>query len=114
MSIWKWNNVELEVDMEDVGFQERYEKAFQHMEVSEKELQNIGLLSEITKKYCELFWNLFDEIFGEGTSNKLFDGKMHTGRCEECYDSFIAHCSRQVKEINRKRAGILKKYEVKK
>ena len=28
MSLWKWNDVELEVDMGDVEFQEKYEKAF--------------------------------------------------------------------------------------
>ena len=31
MSFWKWNDVELEVDMEDVEFQEKYENAFNKM-----------------------------------------------------------------------------------
>ena len=31
MSIWKWNDVELEVDMEDADFQEKYENAFQRL-----------------------------------------------------------------------------------
>ena len=74
MSVWKWKDVELEVDMEDIEFQEKYEVAFQHMGVSEKELQNVGNLSGFSKKYCMLFWNLFDEIFGKGTADKLFDG----------------------------------------
>ena len=50
MSLWKWNNVELEVDFEDVDFQERYEKAFEKIEETEKELLKIGKLSDITKK----------------------------------------------------------------
>ena len=32
MSLWKWNDVELEVDFEDADFQERYEKAFDKLE----------------------------------------------------------------------------------
>ena len=28
MSLWKWNDVELEIDMEDVDFQIRYENSF--------------------------------------------------------------------------------------
>ena len=51
MSLWKWNDVELEVDFEDADFQERYEKAFDKLEGIEKELQKTGKLSEITKKY---------------------------------------------------------------
>ena len=114
MSLWKWNDVELEVDFEDVDFQERYEKAFDKMEGIEKELQKVGKLSEMTKKYCEMFWTLYDDIFGEGTAEKLFNGKKHSGMCEECYDSFITFCSEQVKEINKKRNSKLAKYKVKK
>ena len=114
MSVWKWKDVALEVDMEDIEFQKKYEVAFQHMEVSEKELQNVGNLSGFSEKYCMLFWNLFDEIFGKGIADKLFDGKMHIGKCEECYDTFIEHCSKQVREINKNRANRHKKYKVKK
>lgn len=114
MSTWKWNNVELEIDMEDAEFQYKYEEAFEKLGKTEKELQKTGKLSEITKKYCEMFWTLFDDIFGEGTANKLFNEKKHSGMCEECYDSFISFCSEQVKEINKKRSARFSKYKVKK
>ena len=32
MSQWKWNDVELEIDMDDVEFLERYEKVFENIE----------------------------------------------------------------------------------
>ena len=35
MSQWKWNDVELEIDMEDYDFLKKYEDAFRHMEVTE-------------------------------------------------------------------------------
>ena len=57
MSQWKYNNVELEIDMEDVEFQERYENAFNIMEEEEKKIKKDGKVSEITKAYCNLFWN---------------------------------------------------------
>ena len=41
MITWKWNDVELEIDLEDVDFQERYEKAFEAMEEDEKDLKKI-------------------------------------------------------------------------
>lgn len=114
MSLWKWDDVELEVDFEDADFQERYEKAFDKLEGSEKELQKTGKLSEITKKYCEMFWMLYDDIFGEGTAEALFHGKKNSRVCEECYDSFITFCAEQVKEINKKRNSRFAKYKVKK
>ena len=35
---WKWNDVELEIDMQDVDFQEKYERAFEILEKEEKEV----------------------------------------------------------------------------
>lgn len=110
MSLWKYNDAELEIDMEDVEFQEKYENAFSKMEESEKDLQNVGKISDFSKKYCGLFYNLFDDLFGSGTGKKLMGNKMNTGKCEECYNSFIAFCAEQVNEINRRRAATLKKY----
>lgn len=114
MGKWKWGDTELEVDMEDVEFQKKYEDAFEQLDVEEKTLKKSGKLSEITKNYCKMYWNLFDRIFGEGTAEKLFNGKEHSGLCEECYESFISFCSNQVKEINKKRCSRFTKYKVKK
>lgn len=112
MSQWKYNNVELEIDMEDVGFQERYENAFNIMEEEEKKIKKDGKVSEITKAYCNLFWNLFDNIFGSGTADKLFEGKVNSRLCDECYDSFLSFCKAQVVQVGKKRAQRLSKYNV--
>lgn len=115
MSLWIYNDVELEVDLEDVDFQKRYESAFKKMEAEEKKLQGAGALSEITERYCMMFRNLFDDLFGNGTSNKLLGDKLHVGKSEDCYASFLDFASNQVKEINEKRALCYgKKYTVKK
>ena len=113
MSQWKWNDVVLEVDMEDVDFQEKYEAAFAKMEKTENELVKVGKLTDITKSYCQMFFDLFDDIFGEGTSNKLFGGKRNMRLVDECYDSFISVCKKEVDEANRRRMAKAKKYAVK-
>ena len=87
MSLYKINDVELDIDMEDYDFQVKYEKAFDQLEQDEKELQKIGKASEITKAYCEMFNRLFDNIFGEGTSTKLFDGKFNMSKTGERFSS---------------------------
>ena len=82
MSLWKWNDVELEIDMEDVDFLEKYEGAFDNLDIKEKELQKTGKKSEIARGYCGMFYNLFDEIFGPGTGKKLMGEKMNVRICD--------------------------------
>ena len=111
MSLCKINDVELDIDMEDYDFQVKYEKAFDRLEQDEKELQKIGRASEITKAYCEMFNRLFDNIFGEGTSQKLFDGKFNMSKTEQVYSEFIGICAEQVKTINDRRTKLANKYK---
>lgn len=112
MSLWKWNDVELEIDMEDADFQEKYEKAFNKLAVTEKEIQKIGSLSQITREYCKMFYQLYDDIFGEGTGEKLFAGKHNVRLIDEAYDSFIEHCKKEVEAFQRRRMKASKKYKV--
>lgn len=112
MSLWKWKEVELEVDMFDVGFQEKYENAFKKMDITEKELQMTGTLTDFSKNYCRMLFRLFDDIFGEGTSDKLFQGKMNIREVDECYDSFIEHCKKETEYYLKKMAMRNKKYKV--
>ena len=114
MSQWKINDVELEIDMSDAEFLERYENAFEAMGETEKELQNVGKYSEIAKRYCEMFYKLFDDIFGEGTGNHLFNGNMNCSLCEDVYDQFIMLCSEDARRVEEARQNRLKKYRPKK
>lgn len=114
MSLWKINDVELEVDMGDAEFLARYESAFEKMGEAEKELQKIGKYSEIAKKYCEMFYKLFDDIFGEGTGERIFNGKKNCSVCEDVYDQFISHCAAEVRRIDTARQNRMNKYKPKK
>ena len=75
MSLWKWNNVELEVDMEDAEF-----------------------------------YDLFDDLFGDGTGDQLFTGKMNSRICEECYDSFLAECQKGILAAAERRNNRMNKF----
>lgn len=111
MSLWKWNDVELEIDMEDYDFLQKYEKAFNVMGVAEEKLKKIGAQSEIVKEYCEMFYQLFDDIFGQGTGNKLFAGKKNARICEECYEDFLTECNKSTIEANKRRNAMMNKFK---
>lgn len=111
MSLWKWNDVELEIDMEDYDFLQKYEKAFDAMGVKEEELKKVGAPSEIVKEYCDMFYRLFDDIFEPGTGDKLFNGKRNVRLCEECYTDFIAECQKGVLDANKRKNAMMNKFK---
>lgn len=111
MSLYTINGVELEIDMEDYDFQKKYEDAFEKMEKEEKELQKIGKKSDITKRYCEMFNHLFDDIFGEGTAEKLFEGKFNARKTDEVYEEFISICTEQAKAAQNRKNKLVNKYK---
>ena len=111
MSLWRWNDVELEIDMEDVEFLERYEIAFDNMELKETELQKTGKKSEIARDYCDMFYRLFDDIFGQGTGEKLLGEKKNVRNCEECYDAFLSACQKCVIEANKRQNALANKFK---
>lgn len=113
MSQWKINDLEFEVLLDDADFMERYESAFAKLEEKEKNLMKIGKASAIVKDYCEMFYDLFDDIFGVGTGEKLFKGRKSASLCEDVYDSFIEHCSNEVKRIAARKQKMLNKYKPK-
>ena len=115
MSQWRVREgVEFEIQMDDVEFQEKYEKAFNNLGDTEKLLQKVGSLSEISKGYCQMFYKLYDDIFGEGSGEKIFEGKMNVTLCNEVYDSFLAHCQAESKRILAEAQNMAKKYKPKK
>lgn len=112
MTVWKWNDVELEIDMEDVEFLEKYENAFEIMEEEEKQVKNIGKYSEMTRSYCDMFYHLFDNIFGEGAGNKLLGKKKNARIVDDCYESFLKCCKQEVAAANKNRASRYQKFKV--
>lgn len=105
--IWKYNDVELEFDMGDVDTQERYEKAFTKMEETEKGLPKTGSHSEFSRSYCRMFYELYDDLFGAGTGERLMGKKANVRTTEECYNSFLTFVRAQLEEINRIRANTI-------
>lgn len=108
---WEINGLSLELDMEDADIQERYENAFEKLSEEEKQVKKDGKLSEFTRAYCELFAKLYDRIFGEGTSEKIFSGvPVSIPKYMEIYDSFLEFAKHQQENINASMAKIVAKY----
>lgn len=111
LKIWEINSLKLELDMEDADVQERYENAFEKMSEEENQIKKDGKMSEFTRSYCNLFVRLYDRIFGDGTSEKIFAGiPVSISRYIEIYDSFLEFVKQQTDDVNANIAKKVAKY----
>ncbi len=85
MSLYKFGNFEIEFDPTDVAFVEKYEAAAENYQKKIKDISTGEKASETMKAVCEIFFETFDGIFGDGTSEKMF-GK--TKSVELCLNAF--------------------------
>lgn len=107
---WEINGLTFELELEDAETAERYEDAFDQMDVEEKAMPKDGKPSAQIRAYCKLFENLYDRIFGEGSGKAILGDKANTRICNEVYDSFLAFVSKQKNEVLAAQNSLVNKY----
>lgn len=108
--IWRINGQEFELDLDDADVLENVMNAFETIDKEQDELKKDGPTVEYVRKYCKIYYHMFDIIFGQGTGDKIFSGKHNARVCEEISDSFIEFAGKQVKKINERRFANNHKY----
>lgn len=109
--IWEINGCEFSLDLEDADAVERYENAFEAMSAEENEIPKDGRQSEKIRAYCKLYERLFDRIFGDGTSEKIFkDCPVNTSVYDDVYFDFLNFVRNQTLNSAKQRAEKLSKY----
>ena len=89
-----------------------------------EEAENIDKVVELDRKYQEIFNNaktlvekcqtykdFFDELIGEGTSEKLFGDKNRIFEITEAYQQLVEEAERVSVKIKEKTTKMKKKYE---
>lgn len=108
---WEVNGVSLPIDLEDADVMERYENAFAQMADAEKSVPKDGKASVRIRAYCQMYRDLYDRIFGEGTSEKIFAGQpVSLAVYEDVYDSFLTCVREQTVHAAERRAERISKY----
>lgn len=100
------NGVELELDLLDADVTEKFETECQRVKdcVADKKAYEGKSNSGAMRYQCEVVNDFFDRMFGEGTSEKLFEGKHHIGRSMEAFAAVVSEAnksSEKIKEISR-------------
>ena len=105
------NGLIFELDLDDTDNMERYENAFDIMANEEKNIPKDGKQSEQIRAYCQIFRNLYNNIFGEGTSEKIFsEVPVSVTEYDKIYLSFLEFVKKQRITVAQKRAEWRAKY----
>lgn len=92
MSHFVYNDIELTVDLADADFVDAVSAAFEEATAAEKDLPKVGTAGEKIRATCAMFKDFFDNIYGEGTADKLFDGKSNLNACRDAFKDFLVAC----------------------
>lgn len=86
----KLKNIEVKFDFLDADDIERFEKAAKKVteKCKEKEEEKLSM-SEAIKEECMIIENFFNEVFGEGISQKLFEGRKNLTEHMEIFKEII-------------------------
>lgn len=104
---WEYNGESYELDLDDLETSERFENAIDILTKREKEMTKDGKLSTTIRGYCAMYYEFFDNIFGEGSANKIFEGKTNARLCEEVYfNSFIPFAKKQGDKMRSRRQNL--------
>ncbi len=99
-AIWRYNDCEFEFDLTDVDNIELYEKTFAKMQEDVKNMPKDGNRSAIIRAYCRSLRDVFDSLFGAGTSDKLFGSRYNATEITVCYESFLEFVTGQNKALS--------------
>ena len=90
MSLFKFGEFEIEVDVSDVKYLERYEEAFEEYNKMIGKVPDTGKESDKVRYICNLIFDVFDRIFGEGAHEKMFGDRMSGDLCIQALYALMA------------------------
>lgn len=101
-------NEEFEFDFYDADINEKIENS---IEKTSKDIKNKMKLkskktSQVIREVCQIIFDFFDNLIGEGTSQKIFKGKTSLTVCIKAFEDFIDAKTQEEKRLEE----ISKKY----
>ena len=109
LSKFEFDNVQLEADFSEFKTMEAYEKAMEMLVEASKKVCKKA--SERIKFECESINKAFDMIFGEGSADKLFKGKMNRELSYKALYALHDHVAKSQIMTNEKIKEMASKYQ---
>ena len=91
---------EFELDFLDANEMEHVEDALKKTNKKIQEAKYVGLTqSQAIRKQCQIIFDFFDEVFGEGTHKRIFKGKCNLAMALNAFGEVIKAKNNSVQEI---------------
>lgn len=102
----KINGVTLEdLDMLDLEMAEKFEKTLKSVENISEKIKGMTVTESI-KTQCNAIFNVFNELFGEGTDKKIFGDKVNLLTCLKAFEELVIQVNKTSQEVEK----LVKKY----
>lgn len=114
--IWEINGLKLSLDMEDAETAEKYIASLDILKEADVLRINKDIsYSEMIHTYCRIFRKFYNNLFGDGISEKIFVGiKDNIRKYDAVYESLIDFVYKQRIESASRMNQIVKRYAPKK
>lgn len=103
---------EVKFDFFDADEMEKWDKYTEEMRntVNKLDVKNMKQY-EYIRKFCTAVEKCFDNIFGEGTSEDIFEGKQNFKLCVKAYKDLVQARKEQDKELSNEMKDIQKELD---
>lgn len=91
MSLFKYGNLEAEIDFTDVDFLETLGEAKKLIQEEMLQVPKTGKTADIIRAQCQCYFNFFDRVIGEGAHEDMFQGRISLNMCLDAADALIKY-----------------------
>lgn len=102
MSLFKYGDLEKEIDFTDVEFLENLDEAKALIKEEAAQVPKIGKTADIIRAQCQCYFNFFDRVIGEGAHEEMFGGKTSLNACLDATDALLAFENKEADKLNQK------------
>ena len=98
----KINGVELDIDFTDADILEKIETGSKEVYNKAGELKDSTVSpAEGIRQECKIIKDFLDYVFGEGTSEKLFNGKDSLQQCLNAFEDIVKARDEQINNFDK-------------
>lgn len=89
MSLFKFGDLEEEIDFTDVDFLEKLDEAKEIMREQAAQVPKVGKSADIIRAQCQCYFNFFDNVIGNGAHEAMFQGRTSLNLCLQAVDALF-------------------------
>lgn len=102
MRLFKYGDLEREIDFTDVEFLENLDEAKKLIKKEAAQVPKVGKTADIIRAQCQCYFNFFDRVIGEGAHEEMFGGKTSLNACLNATDALLAFENKEADKLNQK------------